>query len=144
MIRAQRGTALAVTLILLTGLGTLALAAAAAAMSALALTGHAQDVLLATEAAEAAINAALARAADERGPGASGERDWPVGNGPQAIIQARTDATLDPGTLPEGFSLGESPDSFSARHYYVVADARAGRAAAVRLEQGFYLVVPAP
>lgn len=144
MIRVPRGSALAVTLILLSGLGTLALAAAAAAMSALALTGHAQDVLLATEAAEAAINASLARAADERGAGASGEHAWPAGSDPQAIVRARTDATAGPGALPEGFSLGESPDSFSARHYHVVADARTGRAAAVRLEQGFYLVVPAP
>lgn len=142
MKKRDRGSALAVTLVLLSGLGALALGAAAAAMAALALAGHAQDVELAHEAAEAGIVEALAFAANERGPGASADRAWPGDAGPQATVRTRTEPAAG-GAFPEGFSIGEGADAFASQHYFIVADAQAGRAAAVRLEQGFYLVVPA-
>jgi len=144
MIRSQGGSAVGLMLILLSGLAALALTAAAAAMAALALAGHQYDAQLALEAADAGIILALARAADERGPGIGAERDWPGDDGPQAVMSTRTVTDASVGALPEGFSLGESADTFSARHYFIVSDAKAGRAAKVRLEQGFYLVVPAP
>lgn len=142
--RTSRGSALAMMLVLLSGLGALALAAAAAAMSALALAGHWQDSQLAFEAAQAGIERALAQAAESRSAGGEANIDWPGGAGPQAIYRTRTSAAFAAGPEPEGFSLGEGADSFSARHYFIVADAWAGRAATVELEQGFYLVVPAP
>lgn len=144
MKRLQRGSALAMALVLLSGLAALALAAAAAAMSALALAGHGQDARLAFEAAQAGVEQALLQAAESRSSGASGVVDWPGGAGPQAQYQTVTSAAAGPGPEPEGFSLGEGANTFAARHYFIVAEANAGRAAEVELEQGFYLVVPAP
>jgi hypothetical protein len=45
--------------------------------------------------------------------------------------------------LPEGFTIGENDGSFAARHFFITADADSGRDTRARLEQGFYLVVPA-
>lgn len=140
----NRGSALATMLILLSGIGALALAAAAAAMSALALAGHQQDARLALEAAEAGIEYALREAAETRGEASHADVTWPGSGDPQAIYSTDLTAAASPGPEPEGFSLGEAADTFSARHFVIVADASAGRGAAVTLEQSFYLVVPAP
>ena len=47
------------------------------------------------------------------------------------------------GILPPGFTIGENAGSFGARHFFIMADASSGRGVRARLEQGFYLVVPA-
>ncbi len=140
----NRGTALIVTLILLSGLGALALAAAAAAMTALALAGHQQQVQNAFEAAEAGIVHALAQATVTRDAGAIGATAHPAELAGSASFRTVTRAAIAPGALPTGFSIGENADTFTARHFYIVADGQAGRFTRAQLEQGFYFVVPAP
>lgn len=137
------GAALAVTLILLTGLGLLALTAAAAAITALALAGHQQSSQRAFEAAEAGIAHALVLAARAQSDGAIAETVHDGDAGSPAIFQARIERAGIPGALPAGFSIGEHSGAFATESFYVVADGRAGRGTRMRLEQGFYLVVPA-
>ncbi len=140
----NRGMALVVTLVLLSGLGALALAAAAAAMTALALAGHQQQAQNAFEAAEAGIVHALTQAAVTRDAGTIGATAHPADRPGSASFQTATRAALAAGALPTGFSIGENADTFTARHFYIVADGRAGRFTHAQLEQGFYFVVPAP
>lgn len=142
--RGNGGSAVAMMLILLSGLGALAIGAAAAAMSALALAGHEQDARLAFEAAEAGIEYALRDAAETRAEASLAEVGWPGGGGPQATYSTHTTAIAAAGPDPEGFSLGMSPDTFFARHYLVVAGASAGRSGTASIEQSFYFVVPSP
>lgn len=142
MNRTQRGAALAVTMILLAGLGSLAMTAAAAAMAALALAGHQQSAQQAFEAAEAGIAHALSRAAVIRSAGTITETVHDSEAASPATFETHIEAVELPGALPAGFSVGEHDGTFSARHFYAVADGRAGRGTAVRIEQGFYLVGP--
>ncbi len=142
MIRSERGVALVVTLILLSGLGALALAAAAAAAAALALSSHQQSAQNAFQAAEAGIVQSLSRAAVARNEGSIPITPYPESGNPAATLQTVTTAMIEPGALPFGFSIGENPYSFSARHFFIVSDGRAGRGTHIRLEQGFYLVEP--
>jgi Tfp pilus assembly protein PilX len=142
--RKDRGVALAVTLILLSGLGALAMAAAAAAAAALSLSGHQQFVQRAFEAAEAGIAESLELAAMTRSSSAIPSSEFPTTGPILAHFEATTTADPAAGTLPVGFSVGENSGTFSARHFFIVSDGRAGRGARVRLEQGFYLVEPAP
>ena len=138
----DRGSALVITLVLLSGLGALALAAAAAAMTALALAGHQQMSQNAFEAAETGIVHALAQAAAIRGAGTNAgtiRHDDPTA---AAAFQTVTREAEGPGPLPDGFSLGENTGTFTARSFYITADAQSGRGVRARLEQGFYLVVP--
>lgn len=139
----NRGTALVVTLVLLSGLGALALAAVAAAMTALALAGHQQMSQNAFEAAEAGIVHSLALAAIARSGGTIATTPHPGDVAGHANFHAQTVESVAPGALPEGFSVGENAGSFGARHFFIVADGSSGRGARARLEQGFYLVVPA-
>lgn len=136
----EHGVALVVTLILLSGLGALALAAAAAAAAALALSSHQQSAQNAFQAAEAGIVQSLARAATARSEGSIPITPYPESGNPVATLQTVTTAVLESGALPFGFSIGENPGSFSARHFFIVSDGRAGRGTHTRLEQGFYLV----
>jgi hypothetical protein len=142
MSRAMQGSALVVVLVLMSGLGAIALAAAAAAMTSLALAGHQQMAQNAFEAAESGIVAALlsAAAAREGGTdeGAVLPDDWTA----RATWRTATAEAEGPGALPEGFTIGENDGSFGARHFFITADAESGRGARLRLEQGFYLVVP--
>lgn len=144
MTRLQRGTALVVTLVLLSGLGALALAAAAAAMTALALASHQQSVQHAFEGAEAGIAHALAQASLLRRAASIPETRHAENGAGDATFATETREVPAPGALPTGFSIGENADTFAARHFFIDSDGRAGRGARVRLEQGFYLVVPAP
>jgi len=139
----QRGVALVVTLVLLTALGTLALAAAAAAAAALALSSHQQFSQIAFQAAEAGIAESLQRAAASRSAGAIATMAFPESGAALASFTAATSEVPQAGALPAGFSIGENAGTFAARHFFVVSDGRSGRAARARLEQGFYLVVPA-
>jgi hypothetical protein len=139
----SRGSALVVVLVLLSGLASLALAAAAAAMTALALAGHQQMAQNAFEAAETGIVAALVAATETRDGGdADGEvlADDPTA---AASWHSETREAEGPGILPPGFTIGENAGSFTARHFFITADASSGRGVRTRLEQGFYLVVPA-
>lgn len=138
----QRGAALAITLILLAGLGSLALTAAAAAVAALALAGHQQSAQQAFEAAEAGVAHALSRAAITRGVGTIAMTVHDGDAASPATFESRIEAVELPGVLPPGFSVGEHEGAFGARHFYAVADGRAGRGAMVRIEQGFYLIGP--
>jgi len=140
--RACTGAALAVALVLLAGLSALALAAAAAAVTALALAGHQQGAALALEAAEAGITRALEAARVQAAPGSDGPTPHSVGGSTHALFQTRTTVVADGGALPAGFSIGESDSTFQARHYLIVSSGQAARNARVRLEQGFYVVVP--
>jgi hypothetical protein len=138
----DRGSALVVTLVLLSGLGALALAAAAAAMTALALAGHQQMSQNAFEAAETGIVHALTQAAAIRGEGVNAGTIREADPTAAAAFQTVTSEAEDPGPLPGGFSLGENTGTFMTRSFFITADAQSGRGARVRLEQGFYLVVP--
>jgi len=141
---ATRGAALAVALVLMAGLAALALAAGAAAITALALAGHQQGAAVALEAAEAGIAAALEEAREHPGPANIGPLPHAVGGTTDASFESRTTELDAAGALPPGFSIGESAMGFRARHYLIVADGRATRDARLRLEQGFYVVVPGP
>jgi hypothetical protein len=139
----SRGSALVVVLVLLSGLGALALAAAAAAMTALSLAGHQQMAQNAFEAAESGIVAALLDAAAAREAGTANGDVLPDDLTAHAGWHTETDAAEGASALPEGFSIGENTDTFTSRHFFITADGTSGRGARVRLEQGFYLVVPA-
>jgi hypothetical protein len=139
----DRGSALIVVLVLLSGLGALALAAAAAAMTALALAGHQQMAQNAFEAAESGIAVALLEAAVARDGGRGAATILPDFATARATYRTETREAEGPGALPPGFSIGEGAGTFVARHFFVTSDAESGRGARVRLEQGFYIVVPA-
>ena len=139
-----RGSALVVVLVLLSGLGALALAAAAAAMTALALAGHQQMAENAFEAAETGIVIALVEALATRTGGAASGTVLPDEPTARAEWRTVTSEAEGPGALPEGFSIGENGGTFATRHFFITADASSGRGARVRLEQGFYVVVPNP
>jgi hypothetical protein len=138
-----RGSALVVVLVLLCGLAALALAAAAAAATALALAGHQQMAQNAFEAAETGIVTALLAAAAVR----DGETDdgTILPDDPTAHADWHTDTQPAEGlgALPEGFSIGENAGSFVSKNFFITADGNSGRGARVRLEQGYYIVVPA-
>ena len=138
----DRGSALVVALVLLSGLGALALAAAAAAMTALALAGHQQMSQNAFEAAETGIAHALMQAAEARRGGVNAAAIRPDDATAAADFRTETREAQGPGALPAGFSIGENAGTFTARNFFITADARSGRGARTRLEQGFYLVVP--
>jgi hypothetical protein len=137
------GSALVVVLVLLSGFAALALAAAAAAMTALALAGHQQMAQNAFEAAETGIAVALATAAATRDGGDDAGDVLPDDPTASAAWQTETGEAEGTGVLPPGFTIGENAGSFTARHFFITADASSGRAVRTRLEQGFYLVVPA-
>jgi hypothetical protein len=143
MTACSRGSALVVVLVLLSGLGALALAAAAAAMTALALAGHQQMAQNAFEAAEAGIAVALLSAAEAREGGVADGEVLPDDPTAQAVWRAETREAEGAGILPPGFTIGENAGSFAARHFFITSDAGSGRGARARLEQGFYVVVPA-
>jgi len=138
----DRGSALVLTLVLLSGLGALALAAAAAAMTALALAGHQQMSQNAFEAAETGIVHALSQAAAARGAGTNAGTIRQEDPTAAAAFQTVTREAEGSSPLPNGFSVGENAGTFAARSFFVTADAQSGRGTRVRLEQGFYLVVP--
>ncbi len=142
MKQAEKGAALAVALVLLTGLSALALAAAAAAVTALALAGHQQVAAIALEAAEAGVAHALLAATEHPGPAAAGPLPHSVGGTTDARFETRTTEVDGDGALPPGFSIGATDRTFQAQHYLIVSDGHAMRNARVRLEQGFYVVVP--
>ena len=137
-----RGSALIITLVLLSGLGALALAAAAAAMTALALAGHQQMSQNAIAAAETGIVHALTQAAAVRGAGTNTGTILPHDATAAAGFQTETREAEGPGALPTGFSVGENAGTFTARSFFITADAQSGRGTRARLEQGFYIVVP--
>jgi hypothetical protein len=139
---AMRGSALVVVLVLMSGLGAIALAAAAAAMTSLALAGHQQMAQNAFEAAETGVAAALLAAAVAREGGRDAGTVLPEDWTARAAWRTETTEAAGPGALPEGFTIGENDGSFGARHFFVIADAESGRGTRLRLEQGFYLVVP--
>jgi Tfp pilus assembly protein PilX len=141
---ASKGAALAVVLVLLTGLSALALAAAAAAVTALALAGHQQAAAFALEAAEAGIANALQTARERAGPSVAGTLPHGVGGITQARFETRTTELDGNGALPPGFSIGTTGTTFQSQHYLIVSDGQATRNTRVRLEQGFYVVVPHP
>ncbi len=138
-----RGSALVVVLVLMSGLGALSLAAAAAAMTALALAGHQQMAQNAFEAAESGIVVALLDAAATREGGTQAGTILPDDWTARAGFRTETREAAGPGALPDGFTIGENEGSFAARHYFITADADSGRGARARLEQGFFIVVPA-
>jgi hypothetical protein len=132
-----------VVLVLMSALGAIALAAVAAATTALALSGHQQMAQNAFEAAETGIVAALLAAAETRVEGtASGDllAEIPTAH---ASYRTETREAPGPGALPAGFSVGENAGSFTSRHFFITADGESGRGVRARLEQGFYVVVPA-
>lgn len=140
----SKGAALAVALVLLAGLSALALAAAAAAVTALALAGYQQGAAIALEAAEAGISRALRHAIEHPGPAVAGPLPHSAGGTTVAHFETRTIELTADGALPPGFSIGDSTTAFRSQHYLIVSDGLAERDARVRLEQGFYVVVPNP
>lgn len=140
----SKGTALAVVLVLLAGLSALTLAAAAAAITALALTGHQQGAAIAMEAAEAGIAHALRQASEQPGPAVAGPLPHHAGGTTVAHFVTRTIEMTGNGALPAGFSTGEFDTGFGSQHYLISSIGRSTRNAQVSLEQGFYVVVPNP
>ncbi len=139
---ASRGAALAIALVLLAGLSALALAAAAAAVTALALTGHQQGAAHALEAAEAGITHALQVARGHAGASSAGPISHGVGEATLAHFETRTTEIESDGATPPGFSIGSPDSALRAQHYLIVSTGQATRNAQLRLEQGFYVVVP--
>jgi hypothetical protein len=133
-----RGAALAVALVLLTGLSVLALAA----VMALALTGYQQAEAAALEAAEAGIARAIQAAAQHAGPGMAA-MPHAVGGASSARFESRTTELDSDGALPEGFSIGANDGTFRSRNFLIVSQGWATRDVTLRLEQGFHLVAPA-
>lgn len=131
-----------VVLVLMSGLGALALAAAAASMTALALAGHQQMAQNAFEAAETGIASALLAAAGTLEGGVQLGEILPDLATARAEWRTETVEAPGRGALPPGFSIGENPDSFATRHFFITSDGDSGRGARQRLEQGFYFVVP--
>ncbi len=140
--RAQ-GSALVVVLVLMSGLAALALAAAAAAMTARALAGHQQMAQNAFEAAETGISVALMTATETREGGDDEDDVLPEDPTTAAAWRTETREAEGAGTLPPGFTIGENAGSFRSRHFFITADGSSGRGVRTRLEQGFYIVVPA-
>jgi len=138
----SQGTALAITLVLLTGLSILALTSAAAAVTALALTGYQQAESAAMEAAEAGIARALDAAAVFGAP-AMLAMPHAVGGVSPARFESRTTELAGEGALPIGFSIGATEDSFVTRNFLIVSEGWSTRNVQVKLEQGFYVVEPA-
>jgi hypothetical protein len=112
-------------------------------MTTLALAGHQQMAQNAFEAAESGIAAALLEAASSREAGTDVGTVLPDDWTARAAWRTETLEAEGAGALPEGFTIGENDGSFAARHFFITADGDSGRGARVRLEQGFYLVVPA-
>ncbi len=139
---ASRGAVLAMALVLLAGLAALALAAAAAAVTALALTGHQQGAAHALEAAEAGVTRALQIARVQAGTATDGPLPHGVGQLVLAHFETRTTAVAGAGTPPPGFSIGTAESAFAAQHYVIESTGQAIRNVRVRIEQGFYVVVP--
>ena len=140
--RRSRGTALGVALLLLLGLALLALAGSAAAVAALALASLDQQHALAFEAAEAGIARALRRIANgATSPQAPTQMTtWPaLGEQVTTRVEVLVEPADDSGWTA-GFSIGLGDDAFATRHLTIVSDGRAGRGAAVRLEQGVTIV----
>jgi len=142
MMRRCSGAALAVALVLLTGLAVLALAAAAAAVTALALAGYQQAEAVALEAAEAGIARSLQGAMEYAGPRMAA-MPHAVGGTSWARFESRTTEQLGAGAMPEGFSLGAADGAFQSRNFLILSQGWATRDVRVRLEQGFYVVAPA-
>lgn len=139
----SRGSAMVVVLVLMSGLGALALAAAAASMTALALAGHQQMTQNAFEAAETGIASSLLAASATREGGELLGEILPDLATARATWRTETAEVPGRGALPPGFSVGENPDSFTTRHFFITSDGDSGRGARQRLEQGLYFVVPA-
>jgi hypothetical protein len=109
--------------------------------AALALAGHQQMAQNAFEAAESGIVAALLRL-QRCVRGARCRNHPPLTKPRREPLIARRRAGF--GRCPAvGFSVGENAGTFAARHYFITADSESGRSTRARLEQGFYLVVPA-
>lgn len=142
MKQAQSGAALAVALVLLTGLSALALAAAVAAITALALAGYQQGAAFALEAAEAGVARALQVATEQPGPATTASMAHSVGGTTEGSFETRTTEVNGIGALPPGFSIGATDQTFQAQHYLIESDGRAARRTRVWIEQGFYVVVP--
>lgn len=140
----QRGSALGIVLLLLLGLALLALAGHGAAIAALAIAGLEQHAARAFEAAEAGVSRALRSWHSDGAPASAvTEQVWP--DAWPEIVNARSvsaDPPAQPAPWPQGFSVGA--DGFVSRHYTVVSEARGGRRAAARIEQGFVVIEPAP
>jgi Tfp pilus assembly protein PilX len=137
------GSALVVVLVLMSALGALALAAVAAATTALALSGHQQMAQNAFEAAETGIVAALLAAAETRDEATVSAEILAEIPTARASYHTETREAPGPGSLPAGFTVGENAGSFTSRHFFITADGESGRGVRARLEQGFYVVVPA-
>ena len=136
-----KGAALAVAMVLLTGLSALALAAAAAAITALALAGYQQAAAVALEAAEAGISQAIKAATEHAGTSVAAMPHL-VGGTTVARFESRTTEQNAESVLPEGFSLGANERAFQSRHFLIVSQGWAARDVRVKLEQGFYVVAP--
>jgi len=139
-----RGMALAVVLVLLLGLTVLALAGSAAAIASLALAGLDHQSALAFEAAEAGIARSVRAIAQGATLPADAvfEQTWPrLAPAAMTRVLLRVDRTPAASTWADGFSAG-SGDTFARVHVTLIADGRAGRGAAVRIEQGLTFIAP--
>jgi len=128
------GFALAVVLVLLLGLSLLAVAGFGAAVAAVALASYAEQAALAFQAAEAGNARTMASPADRLESSV-----WPT-QWPSVTVRSslQADPPDEPGSWPPGFSIGSN--GFRRRHYSVLSTGRAGRGAAVALEQGFAVI----
>lgn len=137
----MRGVALAVVLVLLSGLALLAVAGLGGALAAVALSGFGEQATLAFEAAEAGVARTLRSGAAM--PVATVA--WPA---LMPGVTLRTEILADPPgadtAWPEGFSIGAGGDGFLASHRLVRAEGRADRGAFVRIEQGYIVIARDP
>ena len=70
------------------------------------------------------------------------EQTWPrLAPAAMTRVRLRVDRTPAASTWADGFSVG-SGDTFGRVHVTLIADGRAGRGAAVRIEQGLTFIAP--
>jgi opacity protein-like surface antigen len=129
--------ALAVVLILLSGLALLAVAGLGGALASVALSGFDEQSALAFEAAEAGVARSLRSGAAI----ATAVPAWPA---LLPDVTTRTEILADPPggdtAWPEGFSVGAGGEAFVTSHRTIRAEGRARRGAVVRIEQGYFVI----
>ena len=138
MIRPARGMALAIVMLLLLGLSVIGLAGLGGAVADLAIAAADEQAALAMQAAEAGIARTLRTGAAIP----AGTEAWP-GAFPGVMI--RSEIQFDPlevDQAPLGGSFSGGDGSLLLGHFTIRAEARAGRAAATRIEQDYRVLWP--
>lgn len=135
MIPRVRGMALAIVLLLLLGLSVVGLAGLGGAVADLAIAAADEQAALAMQAAEASIARTLRTGAAIP----AGSEAWP---GVFPGLTLRSEIRFDPLEADQVLLGGGDGGSLLLGHFTIRAEARAGRAAATRIEQDYRVLWP--